>query len=299
MRSRGEGWWGRRWWRPARLGARAEVWAWVGEDEEGELVIEGLRAEGVDTSGVEVISGERTPVSFIQVEEGSGERTIYHRRGVEVKGERARLAGRELSCDVLLVDAVWPEASRSAAEMARAAGIPVVGDFCPGEGLRGLAAMVDALIVPRGCAERLAPEGSWEQRLRVLAELGPSFAAITAGEEGATTRREGGGAPSGVPGGGGGHDGGGRCVPRGVRLWDGAGLAGREVRGVRVGGGGTELSGAGWAEGDPDGGGGAPVSGGTRLGRLGFVMTRAWKPASGRVAAGRQCWGGSESIARD
>ena len=168
----------------ARLGARAEVWTWVGDDEEGELVIEGLRAEGVDTSGLEVVAGERTPVSFIQVEEGSGERTIYHRRGVEVRGDRARLVGRELSCDVLLVDAVWPEASQSAAEMARGRGIPVVGDFCPGEGLRGLAAMVDALIVPRGCAERLAPGGSWEERLRIVAELGPSFAAITAGEEG-------------------------------------------------------------------------------------------------------------------
>lgn len=168
----------------ARLGARAEVWTWVGDDEQGELVIEGLRGEGVDTSGVEVVSGERTPVSFIQVEEGSGERTIYHRRGVEVEGDRARLAGRELSCDVLLVDAVWPEASGAAAAMARATGIPVVGDFCPGEGLRELAAMVDALIVPRGCVERLAPEGSWEERLRLLAELGPSFAAITAGEEG-------------------------------------------------------------------------------------------------------------------
>jgi sulfofructose kinase len=168
----------------ARLGARAEIWTWVGDDEEGELVIEGLRAEGVDTSWVEVVSGERTPVSFIQVEEGSGERTIYHRRGVDVRGERAKLAGRELSCDVLLVDAVWPEASGSAAAMARGRGIPVVGDFCPGEGLRELAAMVDALIVPRGCAERLAPEGSWEERLRMVAEMGPSFAAITAGEVG-------------------------------------------------------------------------------------------------------------------
>ena len=168
----------------ARLGARAEVWTWVGDDEEGRAVIEGLRSEGVETSGVEVVAGERTPVSFVQVEEGSGERTIYHRRGVDVRGERARLAGRELSCDVLLVDAVWPEASRSAAAMARAAGIPVVGDFCPGEGLRELADMVDALIVPKACAERLSPEGSWEERLRMLADMGPSFAAVTAGEEG-------------------------------------------------------------------------------------------------------------------
>jgi len=151
----------------------------------GEQVVEGLRAEGVDVSGVERIAGARTPVSFVHVEEGSGERTIYHGPGLEVSSTRARAAGeRPLSCDVLLVDAIWPEASRIAAGRAREAGVPVVGDFCPGEGLRDLAGMVTALIVPRGCAERLGPSASWEERLRGLAGLGPAFAAITAGGEG-------------------------------------------------------------------------------------------------------------------
>ena len=169
----------------ARLGARAEIVTWVGDDAEGELVLGGLREAGVDTRGAEVIAGARTPVSFVHVEEGSGERTIYHGPRLEVGAERMGAAGgRSLSCEVLLVDGVWPAASTAAARRAREAGIPVVGDFCPGEETRELAGLVSHLIVSGGCAEGLAGGGSWEERLGRLAEMGPEFVAITAGAEG-------------------------------------------------------------------------------------------------------------------
>ena len=169
----------------ARLGAETAIWSWVGEDDEGQQVIAGLQAEGVDTGAVEVILGGRTSVSFVHVEEGTGERTIYHRPRLEVPSERIRAgAARPLSCDVMLVDAIWPEASKLAAPRAREMGIPVVGDFCPeGEGAE-LARLVTHLIVPRACADRLAPGATREEQLRRLAKLGPEFVAITAGAEG-------------------------------------------------------------------------------------------------------------------
>lgn len=169
----------------ARLGAETAIWSWVGEDDEGQQVIAGLRAEGVDTGAVEVIPQGRTSVSFVHVQEGTGERTIYHRPRLEVPAERMRTAAeRPLSCDVMLVDAIWPQASKLAAQRAREMGMPVVGDFCPGGEAADLARFVTHLIVPRACAERLAPGASREQQLRRLAELGPEFVAITAGAEG-------------------------------------------------------------------------------------------------------------------
>lgn len=164
----------------ARLGARAEIISWVGDDEEGRLVLEGLRREGVDVRRAEVVRGGRTAVSFIQVEAGTGERTIYHRRGIETVSARA--GEGNLECDVALVDGVWRDASIAFARRAREGGIPVVGDFCPTGDLQALAGHTSALIVNRQCGEQIG--GSWGARLGRLAELGPEFAAITAGEEG-------------------------------------------------------------------------------------------------------------------
>jgi sugar/nucleoside kinase (ribokinase family) len=169
----------------ARLGAEAAIRCWVGDDAAGEQVIAGLGAEGVDTSGVEVVAGARTAVSFVQVEEGTGERTIYYRRGAEPAETRvASLSEMPLDWDVLLVDGVWPKASEVAARRAREAGIPVVGDLCPVGAGAEVARLVTHLIVPQACAERLAPGGRWEEQLRALAEFAPGFVAITAGGEG-------------------------------------------------------------------------------------------------------------------
>ncbi len=169
----------------ARLGAATALRTWIGDDDAGEAVLAGLRAEGVDASRVEVIPGERTPVAFIHVEEGTGERTIYFAGCPQVSpAQQARMAQGPLQCDAVVVDSVWPEASAALARRAREQDIPVVGDFCPEGDLVALAGLMTALIVPRAGAERLAPGVSWSDRLRVLADTGAEFVAITAGPEG-------------------------------------------------------------------------------------------------------------------
>ncbi len=169
----------------ARLGARAEIVTWLGDDRAGREVLDGLRGEEVDVTRAHIIAGARTPVSFIHVEPGTGERTIYHRRGVGLPADgEVDFADAPPACDVVLVDGVWPRASRAVAAVARRERVPVVGDFCPDEAREDLAKMVDALIVPRPCAQKLWPARSWEQRLRALTDLRPAFAAITAGEQG-------------------------------------------------------------------------------------------------------------------
>lgn len=169
----------------ARLGAEAAIRTWVGDDQAGREVVEEFRREGVDTRRVEVVPGERTGAAFIHVEEGTGERTIYFAGCPRLSpAEAARGTEGPLECDAVVVDAVWPEASLALAGRARTQGIPVVGDFVPEGDLLELAGLMTALIVPRAGAERLAPGGSWEEKLRRLTETGAAFVAVTAGPEG-------------------------------------------------------------------------------------------------------------------
>jgi sulfofructose kinase len=169
----------------ARLGADAAIRTWVGDDAAGEAVVKGLWEDGVDTSGVEVLLGERTLVCFIHVNADDGDRTIYCPRLLTVPREvQLAAAARPLDCDALLVDAVWPEASLVIARAAQAQRIPVIGDFSPGPGLEELAGLMTALIVPGAGSERLAPGADYATRLGMLRDLGAEFVAITAGDEG-------------------------------------------------------------------------------------------------------------------
>lgn len=61
----------------ARLGVGAAFVGAVGDDEAGRFVAEGLAAEGVDTSGLALVPGARTPESTVLVSPG-GARAIVH-----------------------------------------------------------------------------------------------------------------------------------------------------------------------------------------------------------------------------
>ena len=59
----------------ARLGVPVAFIGRVADDTAGAMVAEGLRREGVETSGLSVVPG-RTPVTLVFVEAASGERTL-------------------------------------------------------------------------------------------------------------------------------------------------------------------------------------------------------------------------------
>ncbi len=63
----------------ARLELAAAFVGAVGEDQEGERIIDGLRAEGVDVSGVMVLPGHRSGASVVVVDRGRGTRAICTR----------------------------------------------------------------------------------------------------------------------------------------------------------------------------------------------------------------------------
>ncbi|PYS98621.1 MAG: ribokinase [Acidobacteria bacterium] len=63
-----------------RLGLRTSYIGRFGNDHAGEIGIESLRREGVDTQYAEVIDGARTQIAFIIIDERNGERTVIWQR---------------------------------------------------------------------------------------------------------------------------------------------------------------------------------------------------------------------------
>lgn len=62
----------------SRLGLKTAYFGVVGGDPGGRLVLDGLRAEGVDVSGAVVADDLTTPAALIFVDEGAGTRTIAY-----------------------------------------------------------------------------------------------------------------------------------------------------------------------------------------------------------------------------
>lgn len=68
----------------ARLGMDAAIVSAVGDDAEGERIVEGLAAEGVDVSGVARIPGERSGRSLVIIDGPHRTRAIVNRPGPEI-----------------------------------------------------------------------------------------------------------------------------------------------------------------------------------------------------------------------
>jgi sulfofructose kinase len=168
----------------ARLGARAQFWTCLGDDDVGRAIADGLAREGIDTRGIRFVAGARSPVSVVHVESPSGERAIYHFRGdaFEKAGPPPEFKGIE-KAGAVLVDYCWHAGALAGARRARELGIPVIGDFDPRRDPE-LAAPLDCLIVGEQAAGSLAKKRGVEVALGRLREFGPSFVAVTAGARG-------------------------------------------------------------------------------------------------------------------
>jgi sulfofructose kinase len=66
----------------ARLGGAAEFWGAVGTDWMGDLILQGLAQEGVDTSQVRRVDGARGPMVLVCVDQPTGERQFLYSTGL-------------------------------------------------------------------------------------------------------------------------------------------------------------------------------------------------------------------------
>jgi sugar/nucleoside kinase (ribokinase family) len=131
-----------------RLGLRTAYVGRIGDDTAGELGLESLVAEGVDSAGCERVAGARTQSAFIIIERQTGERTIIWDREKKLAytaGEAPVEAAKR--CRILHMTAHDTAACIRMAAAAREAGAIVSVDLDNVvDGLDDLLPLVDVLI---------------------------------------------------------------------------------------------------------------------------------------------------------
>lgn len=113
-----------------RFGWTASYAGSIGGDEAGAWQVENLQQEGVDLSRLHRVPSSTSQQAWIFVEQGSGERTIVFDRPAEIAYPVEKVdADWVASGRVLHLDGHDGAAAARAAELARAAGVPVVVDL--------------------------------------------------------------------------------------------------------------------------------------------------------------------------
>jgi sulfofructose kinase len=170
-----------------RLGLQASYLGKVGNDHEGKLLIDSLRDEGVDYSGVIIAPGARTQSGVIIIEQLSGERTImnYYDPGTKISPDEIRY---ELisSARILHLDGYDTITAAVAAKWAHEANMPVTMDLdTVYKNLDELLPHVDCLITSQSLAGELAGIYDEREALRRLHDrYGCFLVAMTQGARG-------------------------------------------------------------------------------------------------------------------
>jgi sugar/nucleoside kinase (ribokinase family) len=177
-----------------RLGLRTSYIGKVGDDYEGRLLIDSLRAEGVECDGVMVAPGARTQSGVIIIERMSGERTILWHHDDRTRVSPAELRREAITRGAILhLDGYDTEAAITAARWAREAGMPVTIDLdTVYKGIEQLLPLVDFLIMSQGLATELSGVMDERESLKQLnGRFGCYLVAMTQGARGALAYVEG------------------------------------------------------------------------------------------------------------
>jgi sulfofructose kinase len=170
----------------ARLGGAAELWSRVGDDNAGQAIRAGLRAERVDVRYVQAFEGARSSTSAIIVDD-KGERLIVGQRDAGMPSGTSWLPLERIkSAHALLGDVRWLEGVRTAFNQARKDKVLTLLDIDLGarEALPGLLHLTDYAIFSGPALRDFAPSGSDAERLQHALSLGPRHAGVTLGAEG-------------------------------------------------------------------------------------------------------------------
>jgi len=170
-----------------RLGLKTAYVGRFGDDAAGAIGSASLRDEGVDISAAEFVSGAKTQIAYIVIDQRSGERTvIWHRdkhlafTGPDAPIDMARNA------KLLHLTPHDVEACIALAKVANEAGTVVSIDIDNlFEGIDDLLPFVDILIASSDLPERLTGISEHEAALRsIQIKYGCSIVGVTLGESG-------------------------------------------------------------------------------------------------------------------
>ena len=185
----------------ARLGASTGWLGLIGDDEPGRLIQKAFAEDGMDLSGIEIVKGEHSSMTWIPVD-AEGERCIYMFPNVNGKLSPHQVRSR-FAPHIQKAKHFHTEASqlpiapvREAIQIANDAGVRVLFDLdvapsffaqmnlgTQGE-LTQLLKSVDVLKPCKAAAREMTGESDWDKIADALLALGPTTVAVTQGAEG-------------------------------------------------------------------------------------------------------------------
>jgi sugar/nucleoside kinase (ribokinase family) len=176
-----------------RWGLRTAYVGPFGNDEGGDLQWTSLTHEGIDLRGSRRRADVGSQVSFIFVDQVSGERTILWERPDGLALQANELERKHLTAGrVLFMDADDVDTALHAARWARADGTLVMLDVDePAGRTEELLAYTNLAIVSGNFPKRLTGETDLRRALKKMGRMGPNFLVATLGSGGAVACVEG------------------------------------------------------------------------------------------------------------
>lgn len=173
----------------ARQGARVALIARIGEDDFGRMGMALWQEEGINTSHVEQVAGERSGVAQILVyEDGDNSIAVYPGAGSGLSARHAQAAAKLLAgCRVVMASCEVPaEATLEAFRLARAAGALTLLNPAPARPLSDeLLALVDVLTPNESELHLLAgTAASDDEAATILLSRGARAVLVTLGAAG-------------------------------------------------------------------------------------------------------------------
>lgn len=173
----------------ARLGQNCAFFGNLGDDENGQKILQGLVDEGVNVDGVEMLPGYVNTVSYVLINSKNGSRTFLANKEntppIELTDIRKKLIE---NASVVHMDGGHYESDVRIAQYAREKGVTVSYDACRGEREAAnncrLLPLCDIVITCADYPEKVCGKGNLEDNIKALAQYGSRILITTLGSKG-------------------------------------------------------------------------------------------------------------------
>lgn len=179
----------------AKMGAEVRFVGCVGDDNDGALLLRELRAEGVDTTAVEIVSHARTGLALVSVfDTGENSITVVPGANFSLQPSRVKRAitggGAQQTGAIVLQGEVKSDIIEAAALAAETVGAKVVLNLAPYRGLtKETLSLCDPLVVNQSEAAAMVgfqiPDAAAAQQALAVLIASVRSAVITLGAAGA------------------------------------------------------------------------------------------------------------------